>query len=319
MITIHSIDETLLFYGSLGAKKTDTRNGSLFTFSDQSSYVQFWGDLPGFCAASVDVVFPRDILTRSQFHERYIGIGFMEEGSVVSYNRKADMRRSLIGAECYVFHSPEPLFMKIPGGQRLRFHGMYFQEPFFRENGLELYDSFWEDARASLTHSEIHSPELYSIYQHIENCTLSGPAFQIWMRGQGLAAAGHLLDLVQRRTLAPPICLSIHEKEAVAHAKELIRENLSQAPAIPELCRAAALNKNKLQKAFRLTEGKSIGEYIRTLRMERALELLETSTLSVQEIAEAVGCHSVSNLYRIFSAKFGQTPQAVREMLRRKP
>lgn len=37
----------------------------------------------------------------------------------------------------------------------------------------------------------------------------------------------------------------------------------------------AALNKNKLQKAFQLTEGKSIGEYIRALRMELALELLE--------------------------------------------
>ena len=44
---------------------------------------------------------------------------------------------------------------------------------------------------------------------------------------------------------------------------------------ILELSKSVALNKNKLQKAFQLTEGKSIGEYIRALRMALALELLD--------------------------------------------
>ena len=77
------------------------------------------------------------------------------------------------------------------------------------------------------------------------------------------------------------------------------------------------MNKNKLQKAFQLTEGKSIGEYVRTLRMERALELLERDDMTVQEIAAAVRYHGVSNFYHAFRAKFGGTPQAVRDMLKK--
>lgn len=315
MIKIHSIDETLRLYGSLGAHQTDTGNGDLFTFGNPNSYVRFWGDLHGFCVASVDMVFPEDQITRSQFHERYIGISFMEEGSVVTYNRKTEIRESRTGVDCYVFNSPVPLFMKISGGQRLRFRGMYFQESFFRENGLRLYDSFWEDAKHALTSNEIHSPELLSIFQRIEKCPLTGEPFQIWMRGQGLAATGYLLDLVRRYASAPPVYLDEGDRAAVAKAKQIIQENVADVPTILELCKKVSLNKNKLQKAFQLTEGKSIGEYARTLRMELALDLLEKTDMTMQEIAKAVGCQSISNFYRIFKEKFGETPQTVRDML----
>ena len=315
MITIHSIDETLRLYGSLGARQTDTGNGELFTLKDPSSYVRFWGDLHGFCVASVDMIFPEDLMTRSQFYERYIGISFTEKGRVVSYNRKTDIRESRTGMDCYVFNSPVPLFMKIPGGQRLRFRGMYFQESFFRENGLRLYDSFWEDAKHSIACNEIHSPELLSIFQRIEKCPLTGEPFRIWMRGQGMAATGYLLELVQRYTCAPPVYLADGDIAAVEKAKQIIRDNIADVPTILELCKKVSLNKNKLQKAFQLTEGKSIGEYIRTLRMERTLDLLEKSNMTMQEIASDVGSQSISNFYRIFQQKFGETPQTIRRML----
>ena len=316
MITIHNIDETILFYGSLGAERKEAGNCTLFTFFDKTSYVRFWGDLHGFCVASVDVVFPRDLIIRSQIYQRYIGISFTEEGHMVSYNRKTEMRKSHNGTDCYIFNSPAPLFMRITGGQRLRFRGMYFQESFFKGNNVSLYDSFWEDAKRSLTCNEIHSPELLSIYQRIEKCPLTGDAFQLWMRGQGLAAAGHLVDLTQRYAAAPPVYLSEDEIAAVLHAKRLIKENIGNVPTILELCKSVALNKNKLQKAFQLTAGKSIGEYIRTLRMELALELLEKSDMSTGDIARAVGYHGVSNFYYVFQQKFGETPQKVRELLK---
>ncbi len=317
MITIHNVDETLLFYGSLGAERKEVGNCTLFTFFDKTSHVRLWGDLHGFCVASVDVIFPKDMVIRSQIHQRYIGISFTEEGQMVSYNRKAEMRESHNGIDCYVFNSPAPLFMKITGGQRLRFRGMYLQESFFQENNVSLYDSFWVDAKRSLTCNEIHSPELLSIYQRIERCPLTGKAFQLWMRGQGLAAVGHLLDLTQRYASVPPIYLSEGEVASVLQAKQLIRENIANVPTILELCKSIALNKNKLQKAFQLTEGKSVGEYIRTLRMELALELLEKSDMTISEIAKSTGYHGISNFYHAFQQKFGETPQTIREIIQK--
>ena len=68
-----------------------------------------------------------------------------------------------------------------------------------------------------------------------------------------------------------------------------------------------ALNKNKLQKAFQLTEGISIREYIRALRMELALEPFEKSDMSTGNIEKAVGYHGVSNFYHVFQQRFGET------------
>ena len=317
MVTIRNIDETFRFYGSFGAKQMDVENGTCFTFPDKESYIRFWGDLHGFCVAAVDFTPPEDVIFRSQIHQRYLGIGFHEEGHYISYMRKSDARDSTSGISCFVFHSPAPHFLKLTGGQRLRFHGMYFQEQFFQENNVPLYGSFWEDAKRSIGSGEIHSPELTAIYQRIERCPLTGEPFQIWMRGQGLAATGFLLDLVHRYSTTQPVYLSEAELAAVAEAKRFIRSNLRNMPSILELCKRVAMNKNKLQKAFQLTEGKSIGEYVRTLRMEQSLELLEQSDMPVQEIAAAVGYHGVSNFYHAFQQKFGSTPQAVRDMLKK--
>ena len=158
MVTIRNIDETFRFYGSFGAKQMDVENGTCFTFPDKSSYIRFWGDLHGFCVAAVDFTPPEDVIFRSQIHQRYLGIGFHEEGHYISYMRKSDARDSTSGISCFVFHSPAPHFLKLTGGQRLRFHGMYFQEQFFQENNVRLYGSFWEDAKRSIGSGEIHSP-----------------------------------------------------------------------------------------------------------------------------------------------------------------
>lgn len=127
MVTIRNIDETFRFYGSFGAKQMDVGNGTCFSFPD-NSYIRFWGDLHGFCVAAVDFTPPEDAIFRSQIQQRYLGIGFHEEGHYVSYMRKSDARDSTSGISCFVFPSPAPHFLKLMGGQRLRFHGMYFQE-----------------------------------------------------------------------------------------------------------------------------------------------------------------------------------------------
>lgn len=94
-----------------------------------------------------------------------------------------------------------------------------------------------------------------------------------------MEATGYLIDLVQQLSLQPPVYLDESEILAVERAKVILQKNLKHPPAIIDLCRKVGVNKNKLQKGFRLTEGKSIAEYVRTLRMEQALDLLEDESL----------------------------------------
>lgn len=318
MVTIHSIEEILTFYISLGGLRKDTANGFCYVFPRQHSKVCFWGDLHGFSAADADFTYPQDTIIRSQFRQRYVGIGLSEQGSVEVYTQRDQTIHFGAGVNCFVFDSPIPFFMKVPGGQRLRFQGLYFQEAFFTENSIPLYDSFWRDAKNTIHGADLHAPELVSIYRRIEQCRLTGLAFDTWLRGLGLEAAGYLIDLVQQLSSQPPVYLDENEIHAVEKAKAILQASLKHPPAVIDLCRKVGVNKNKLQKGFRLTEGKSVAEYVRTLRMECALDLLEDDTFSIQEVAEAVGYNGISNFYAVFRQTFGDTPAVIQKLLRMK-
>lgn len=318
MVTIHSIEEMLNFYISLGGLRKDAANGFRYVFPRQHSKVRFWGDLHGFSAADADFTYPKDTIIRSQFSQRYVGIGLSEQGTVEAYTQRDQTIHFGEGVNCFVFDSPVPFFMKVPGGQRLRFQGLYFQEQFFAENNIPLYDSFWRDAKNTIHGADLHAPELVSIYRRIEQCRLTGLAFDTWLKGFGLEAAGYLIDLVQQLSAQPPVYLDENEIRAVEKAKTILQASLKHPPAVIDLCRKVGVNKNKLQKGFRLTEGKSVAEYVRTLRMERALDLLEDDTLSIQEVAEEVGYNGISNFYAVFRQTFGDTPAAIQKLLETK-
>lgn len=90
MVTIHSIEEMLNFYISLGGLRKDAANGFRYVFPRQHSKVRFWGDLHGFSAADADFTYPKDTIIRSQFSQRYVGIGLSEQGTVEAYTQRSD-------------------------------------------------------------------------------------------------------------------------------------------------------------------------------------------------------------------------------------
>ena len=314
MITIHNISEMIAFYTSLGGERKQTQNGFCYLFPSQNSYVKFWGDLNGFSLSDANFTYKEDAVIRSQFSERYIGIGLSEEGSVETYTEKKKTIQLGVGVNCFVFDSPIPFFMRVKGGECLKFKGLYFQERFFLENKIPLYDSFWQDAKNTIHGQTLHTPELTSIFKKIEQSRLTGAPFATFVRGVGLEAAAILIDLVQKRSSNAPIYLDKNTIKAVENAKELLDKNLQNPPTICELSKRVGVNKNKLQEGFKLTEGKSIATYIRTIRMEKALDLLENKELTMNEIAKSVGYSGISNFYRVFHQTFGSTPAMIQKL-----
>ena len=62
--------------------------------------------------------------------------------------------------------------------------------------------------------------------------------------------------------------------------------------------------------------GKSLGAYLEELRIKKADELLITSSLSNEQIAEASGFASLTTFYRAFRKIHGLSPAAWRSSLK---
>lgn len=99
----------------------------------------------------------------------------------------------------------------------------------------------------------------------------------------------------------------------VADAVRLVRSEACEALTAAEvIARAPAVSRSTLERRFRAVLGRSIGEEIRRVRLERARELIETGGLSLTEIALQCGFSDLPHLTRQFTRAFGKPPSAWR-------
>jgi AraC-like DNA-binding protein len=81
-----------------------------------------------------------------------------------------------------------------------------------------------------------------------------------------------------------------------------------------ELAAEVGLSPAHLEKRFKAEMGKTITDYSREFRLDRAKRLLLTTFQTEQEIALVVGIPDLSNFIRCFKKRFGMTPRAYRNL-----
>lgn len=100
------------------------------------------------------------------------------------------------------------------------------------------------------------------------------------------------------------------EDEFFGKLKETIQRNLhNEEYNIPELCKDLAMSKSQLYRKFKALTGKSVAKYLRTLRMQKARELLQTTSLNITEVGYEVGMKSLSTFSQVFKEEFGESPR----------
>lgn len=91
-----------------------------------------------------------------------------------------------------------------------------------------------------------------------------------------------------------------------------MRENLSRPLDVQALCTHFFVSRNTLYRAFGKELGTSVTQCLTRLRMERAQRLLTDTTMSIGEIAQAVGIEDYHYFCRVFRRHTGIPPGAFR-------
>ena len=82
---------------------------------------------------------------------------------------------------------------------------------------------------------------------------------------------------------------------------------------IEDLCRKFHYNEDYYNRLLKEYEGMTYSEFVRAARFDRSRELLETTKLSVEEIAQRTGFRSRSHFYDMFREKVRMTPAEYRK------
>lgn len=106
-----------------------------------------------------------------------------------------------------------------------------------------------------------------------------------------------------------------HEDERMLHEIVVfIENNIDDESLNPTaISDFIGIGKTSLYEKLKELTGKTPGEYIRMVRLDRASKLLRTTQLTVQEIMYKSGFSSKSYFYKEFAARFGLSPKEYRK------
>lgn len=99
-------------------------------------------------------------------------------------------------------------------------------------------------------------------------------------------------------------------------AMKWIEDHYAEDFRLERLAEELHLSKFYLSRLFQRETGGSLSEYVLARRMKQACRLLETTSLSVERIADAVGYPNVSSFIRVFKKRLGETPLRYRAVNR---
>jgi AraC family transcriptional activator of pyochelin receptor len=106
--------------------------------------------------------------------------------------------------------------------------------------------------------------------------------------------------------------ITASERNRLLRVRELIEKDPTVSITIPDLCALTRMNRNKLHSGFKQLFGASMHDFQTERRMQIALQLLESTTLPIGEVAARAGYSEPTNFTAAFRRHFAMLPRQAR-------
>jgi transcriptional regulator GlxA family with amidase domain len=102
------------------------------------------------------------------------------------------------------------------------------------------------------------------------------------------------------------------EDAVIARCQQWIAEHYDDEAPVAQMARLSGLAERSFTRRFRAATGMAPLEYIHTMRLEEAKQLLESSSTPIEAVANEVGYQDAGFFSRLFRRKVGLTPAQYR-------
>jgi transcriptional regulator GlxA family with amidase domain len=109
-----------------------------------------------------------------------------------------------------------------------------------------------------------------------------------------------------------------HVDELIAEIQFWLRTHLNTELTLTKIAKQFGMSQRSFTRRFKAATGVRATQYWQQLRIETAKELLASSNLTIQEIADQVGYQDQGHLTRLFKQYLSLTPKIYRAMVRKK-
>lgn len=105
-----------------------------------------------------------------------------------------------------------------------------------------------------------------------------------------------------------------HGDGTVRKIEALLKERFPDQDAIAQAVKASGIPERSLKRRFKAATGIPLIDYLQNVRIEHGKHLLETTSLTVEEVSAEAGYSDASFFRRLFKRLAGLTPLAYRRM-----
>jgi AraC-like DNA-binding protein len=164
-------------------------------------------------------------------------------------------------------------------------------------------------------HDNILSPSLKSLWESLDIYRSE----QGWYEEQLHSVMQHLLYVhwnVCREIASLPAMRAATREEIyrrIYRARDYIAASIDLPLTLNEMARVACLSPNHFMRTFKQVFHQSPYQYLTSLRLERAKQLLHQTELPITEICFLVGFDSLGSFSWLFHRRIGISPQAYRK------
>jgi len=100
-----------------------------------------------------------------------------------------------------------------------------------------------------------------------------------------------------------------YDNKMIKKVIDFINENIANSDLNTEtVVDNIGISRAQMWRLFKKTTGKSLGDYIREIKMQKAAEMLKTGKYRVSEVAAEVGFFDSKNFAKNFAKEYGMTP-----------
>ncbi len=117
---------------------------------------------------------------------------------------------------------------------------------------------------------------------------------------------------------ATELVQSEKDKEFLQQLLTLIENNMQEPDLDVEfLCKHLHISRTKLYQKIKSVSDQSVGEFIRTFRLKKAVHIMTHEDISMNEIVDKIGMQSSSNFSRAFKKEYGKSPLQFMQSLKK--
>jgi len=98
-------------------------------------------------------------------------------------------------------------------------------------------------------------------------------------------------------------------------ARYFMQENIERAIEMPEIAEFLNISYSTFRRMFKTYTGMAPAQYYMSMKVQRAKDMLRSTTMSVKEVSFALHFETPEYFSRIFKKKTGMTPSQFREQL----